>query len=657
MVRLGKKPDLNKPKRPQTQQEQRERRGPNIPFGFGQPEMENYDKFEPFGIPTGVYTADPNGGNGTIDCANWPDHPACAGTGVAAIPISLDGWDPGGGIVFDECNFGVRFEPSIGIGIPKTPFSLGFSMPPSEILYRFPECRDEEDEGEGNQPPEPPPPDNSEPPNPEITEDDYPDGYEPDPSVYKNTGPFYMIWAGSTVWDSDRLYYKKSGRAQWGRHNGRPCYLSKNTRFAVNRIGKHQCLRRFGTLCSNPIPPEGVSESSVTIIYVWLIGSPYLRRSDQRGTRDKSEGVYSTGFYTKRYDAPHPDPRVTVFSTTLFVWNPNSDPANRNSPPPNPPLVPMPKCCGEDLSRKILVEIKRQNLALGVDNFVEAGKEKSKPNNQLPYAPERLIYPTKSTHGGTVPFKSWLDISEFLIRQIDKAVGILPFRAKVKDADPSKEGDQKVEMEIHSLGEGVKQLLEVAIEASGDTDLTNLITTHILYECFFLHQGAVQTQSLVQAIADYLNFKQKQKRKKIPFAGDPRAGQKMRNGFGESQKPFEIPDDEASVEKLIPKLLKETEVPVKVVELDPKEKRNQGDILQEILKWTQLAGEAATEIATPSRVRELVDDAETSLEAQALMFESILVKVLTSGKITIPKDIKVDIDLEQIAQEGIEALE
>jgi hypothetical protein len=288
------------------------------------------------------------------------------------------------------------------------------------------------------------------------------------------------------------------------------------------------------------------------------------------------------------------------------------------------------KCC-----KQILLELKRQNLALGVDEFVEKNKDRLLSDKKLPKAPERLTEVRKKGHKKQTPLKSLLHVQEFIIRQIDRAVGHLPFTAKIIDSDPSKKGNQKVEVEVTSLADGLKELIEVAIESAGDTDLTNLIAVRILYECGFIHQGAVQTWHMVDAICDYLDFKNQDTWVTVPFAFDPRAGIKVKKGFQVDEKSNDdIPENEQQMEKLMPRLLQPKDLRVPVRRWHPKEKKSQADLLQEIMRAATLAAQANVEEASPERLKQLILAAQATLKLQNIQQVANVQKALTSGQKT-----------------------
>ncbi|NEO88137.1 MAG: hypothetical protein F6J87_28360 [Spirulina sp. SIO3F2] len=355
-------------------------------------------------------------------------------------------------------------------------------------------------------------------------------------------------------------------------------------------------------------------------------------------TIEKLEQLYPPLIDQSSSDPSRGITRTAIFINTLFRED------CQFQTPPTPPIPPIPRpnpnepmtCCAktQQLLKLLLIEMQRQNLALGVDEFVRPGEAKAQPKRDLPYAPERLVEIRKTGHKGKVHLRSLTEVLEFQIRQVDRAVGNLPIRAKVADADPTQPGEQTVEVEIQTLADGLRENLETTIESAGDLDLTNLLVIRALFELGYIHQGSVQSWYMLDAICDYLDFRNHEKQVKVPFAFDPRAGQKQKKGFGASEEDEQnIPDDEQQLEKILPKLLKETDVPIKVREWHKNEKKSLNDLVQEILRHAINAAAGVTEKASPERLDELVAEAQAKLQLASLLNKSDIQQALTSGKL------------------------
>lgn len=249
--------------------------------------------------------------------------------------------------------------------------------------------------------------------------------------------------------------------------------------------------------------------------------------------------------------------------------------------------------------------------------------------------PNRLIYPRGE---GDFEAADLLGIMEFLIRQIDRSVGYLPQKIKVLDTNAAQEGQQTVEVEIHSFADFAREMLQLLIDTEGDGDVTNNMLVRCLYELGFIHQGLVQNNAMTDAVVEHLDFKHKWTTKKIPFAFDPYAGTRQDSGKGFSVKdaPAKIDlNTEEEIEKLLPKLLKETEIEIRV--LVNEEKKSLNDILVDIKRDTAMAAAAVAERADGKRLEQLVDAAQAMIQMQGVIDRKNARQALTGGNLRTRK--------------------
>jgi len=179
---------------------------------------------------------------------------------------------------------------------------------------------------------------------------------------------------------------------------------------------------------------------------------------------------------------------------------------------------------------------------------------------------------------------------------------------------------------------------------STSTSTPALLIHRTLQEIGAVHLGAVKTLSLVDAIAEYLDFKTYSKIEKVPFYFDPTAGIARRPGFGSividdetgEQKPTTVllGDDAANLNKLLPQILRPTLQAIRVTEWDKSEKRSHNDIIQDILKNAMIAAAGAGEPATPERLEQLLLLARAVIKLENAQQVGNIQQALSSGQLT-----------------------
>lgn len=292
-------------------------------------------------------------------------------------------------------------------------------------------------------------------------------------------------------------------------------------------------------------------------------------------------------------------------------------------PPPPKDICCMSQCCpppDNALLKSLIKKVNRLSEVVGVEKFPAK-------------LPERLVYPNSKKE---VQIK---DLPEFLgyqVKQVDRAVGYLPQKIKVADTNAGLKGNQSVEIEVHSFADFCKQIMQYIIDTEGDGDVTNNMLVRVLYELGFIHQGVVQGDAMLDAIVDHLDFKHRWHRIKVPFAFDPYAGQKGKVGQGfDKQKNSGDNKTEAAVEELLPKLLSNTDVEIRVLIND--EKKSLNDMLQDIKRDTAAASAAVAEKSTPENLERLVKAAQLMLQLQSAIDRRNMRQALIAGNLKTRK--------------------
>lgn len=388
------------------------------------------------------------------------------------IPFTLTpiGLDPE--IINDGCNIGIRLNPAIAF----------IRLPPVALVYRKPECRDQRA--------------------PNI---------QPDlesPELPFNCGTYATVTiGGSSVYDK---YFSThaivSAKKIPGIYVGLEGYLYEDWLVYYKNVGNTtQQLWNTYTYQNEP----------KTDYFLGRYSGKYL---DETGLLEgriipikDSQRNYSLGTEGKV---------LTVYRGNLpYYLIENRCPFNVLPPSPPKEICCMPQCCpppDNDLLKVLIKKVNKLSEAIGVD--------------ELPAAlPKRIIYPNGK---GEEKPKNIVEILGYQVKQIDRAVGLLPQKIKVADTNPGLAGNQSVEVEIHSFADFAKEILQLLLDTEGDVDTTNNMLVRVLYELGFIHQGVVQGDAMLDAIVEFLDFKQKWKKISIPFAFDPHAGTKGKVGQG-----------------------------------------------------------------------------------------------------------------------------
>lgn len=602
-----------------------------------------------------------------LDCDRFADSPFCGGN-----PFSLDILNLDIGIVKDDCNLGIQLQ--VTLGFVKTP--------PNQIVLRNPEC---------NKPKMPKPPGPNER-GERIRGID--SAIDRDASVYVFYGANYFYKKEEKNTITGQVFptsvsnflevknFKCPGETLIRPFGNIPLAVSCEP--SRKRIVQAVETEYFGVdHGTQPVASYNYEQTDsmaepygmASIGEAYFTATFYLDAAGRLGYA-RSKGGHI--FHDNRYKIPNAVYGIEVtnsFAVVIFrgQWkhiknfleNPEGAPAAENiatknaailmwfyagckPPSKKPPHLPPPpkrctcmaSCCGSnrnddnELLRKIYALLQLVNKKIGEPNpasttvckdlktLVDGTGVKDLPAK----LPKRLVYPNGK---GEEKPKTLLEVMGYQIKQLDRAVGPLPKTIKVTDTNPAQAGNQSIEVEIHSLADIGAETLKYLIDTEGDGDTTNNMLVRVLYELGFVHQLNVQIAAMCDAMVEHLDFKHKWKQVKVPFAFNPYAGvKKAGKGFGK------LKDDaktEEQVEASLPELLQNTNVSIRV--LDNEDKGSLSDVLQEIRRNAAAAAAAGTEVATPERLKQMVEAAQLVLKMQGAIDRENYRSALTSGSL------------------------
>lgn len=520
---------------------------------------------------TGLYT-DIGQPVDPTDCRRYPGSIFCSN------PFSPNLLNLSIQIVRNPCNLGIKLTGSLAF----------IKMPPKYLVYRDPECRfdDEPDK---------------------ISPDDLPLEFSSGCAHYL-VQTFFADGSASAGYVSPFSFNPSADSATAYEVNliDEESFVTSLTDFGSLSRGSFSARLRFAALFQGP---EAEFEYFVASLLIYEFRPPGLTDNNDYTSWRQSLGDFIGSYGPLKY-----------YRFCDGVYRPT----NQQKKPPPPPLDQKKQeddmgCCPQTnaLLYELLDKVDKLSEIVGVDEFPAE-------------LPKRLIYPNGK---GNEKIDSLVELLGYQVKQIDRAVGYLPQKIKIADTNPGQPGNQSVEVEIHSFADFAKEVLQYLIDTEGDGDVTNNMLVRTLYELGFIHQGMVQADAMLDAICEHLDFKQRWKKVKVPFAFDPYAGTKGKSGQGFGQSAND--NTEENVEELLPKLLQNTEVDIRVLVND--EKKSLNDLLLDIKRDTAIAAAAFSDRSTPERLDQLVAAAQIILQLQSAIDRKNARQALAAGDLRTQK--------------------
>lgn len=198
---------------------------------------------------------------------------------------------------------------------------------------------------------------------------------------------------------------------------------------------------------------------------------------------------------------------------------------------------------------KQLKRLKENNSVLQPKEFID-GK-----------VPKSLLYPGGK---GEEKVKGYADLGQIQIRQADKSAGGWPIKIKIADVNAGKKGSQPVDMEVHSIADAMRLILESIIETGGDVDTSTNMLVRLLYTTAQILQTSAATHQIAENVEEWLDYPVKHSKLNVAMVINPAAG--GNKGFEKGGKGGLDQNTEKETEKLLPELLQETHYPVRVTE-------------------------------------------------------------------------------------------
>lgn len=205
---------------------------------------------------------------------------------------------------------------------------------------------------------------------------------------------------------------------------------------------------------------------------------------------------------------------------------------------PKPVPQPIPEkdmgCCEESL--EILEAIYSR---LGVDEFPVK-------------APPLLI----DEGDKEIEMDNHAQLWEWTARNLDAVMGQFPIKIKIKDSDPTTEGNQEIELNFPNVAETLAELFGLVYQSEINTDLISEILLRLIPEVLATKNATITTQSYAKANASYLGYEGNTQEVEVDFNFDLENPQSLPQFLKETKKRVRVYRDESkeSVAEVLSKL-------------------------------------------------------------------------------------------------------
>ncbi|NEQ47006.1 MAG: hypothetical protein F6K00_27080 [Leptolyngbya sp. SIOISBB] len=180
-------------------------------------------------------------------------------------------------------------------------------------------------------------------------------------------------------------------------------------------------------------------------------------------------------------------------------------------------------CCDETLELLELIYTR-----LGVDEFPVK-------------APPLLIQEDDKE----IALENHAQLWEWTARNLDAVMGQFPIKIKIKDSDPTTEGNQEVELNLPNVAETLAELFGLVYQSEINGDLITEILLRLIPEVISTKNAALIGQSYAKANASFLGYKANAKEVPIDYNFDLEASKSLPRFLRESKKRITVHEDES----------------------------------------------------------------------------------------------------------------
>ncbi len=461
---------------------------------------------------TGDFFVTPSEPADPRDCDRYPSSPFCGGMPFDLAPLSL-----GPAVVFNNCNIGIQFEPTL----------FYTKLPAFQAVYRFPDpqCRREKKPRLFN------------PEDPKPLRGLRGLNLEDDEIIYffvtgEDKGLIREVfnWSRPDRWKTSYRTYHQT-------------YKFIEAGFDEDGIAFARVQGNYKTKVDDVARQEGfrnIDRTGNVITYrldrytmAFEPGSPYIRsaggysnpRYDARGAFLAS-AYYSNveGFFSEAIDyefiiqPPNYPPRFIRRGTKIPTVHWVSK--GRILPPP-PPKNPKKRCCmgcckssgrnrQNDYSRKILTKLKKIEEIVGCDDFpVSVPRSLIEPSQEFA---DKLKKFQGNTSLKTIPqFIKWTN------EQIHAVLGQFHQTLEIEDTDLVTKDDQSATVVLPNIAETLAELTTLVLDLQTTNAALINICTRALIETGLTKQQAIKALMYSRANAEFLGYEGKETTQKVPF--------------------------------------------------------------------------------------------------------------------------------------------
>ncbi|MBD2365187.1 hypothetical protein H6G36_29220 [Anabaena minutissima FACHB-250] len=534
-------------------------------------------------IPGTSFFTTPNTPANPTDCNRYPNSPFCGN------PFNNNFVDIDSAIVFDGCNLGIQFTPTIGY----------IQLPSNQIVYRFNDCKP---------PPLPPPTrlprEGNKPPVTQIS----PVGNNPcfgftTYSLYYEDGGLnganaysYDETVASLV-SVEKTSFHIMSNGQQATHRIELVTQSKNKRnsewvkaFRLIESARIQWLEDGGTIEGDYLEDNTIWNKEKEGSIVFYVIAPNIKNFPPYLLEAEINLEESTGYIVNPSVSFFKKDDTTVFSNDTFNYSETEGTAITRNP------VGLPKTITSDYEPRIVEVIdtgsdfygsyyvlntkkivvtanERFYRQFDFDNPPPPPPEKDKDKDKMDCCEDtrrllRLILqrigplpasvPTSlvKTNSGTTTIQSLAQYIAYSVIQTNAQFGQFPQEINIQDADLTQEGDQSKQVKLPNLAETLAEIVGMLLVLQSESNANLIATINGMIEAGNAKQLALLASDYAQANAEFLGYKGKQIEHKMPFTFKPGEGQldKMLKAGEVKVKGFEN-DDKSDLNDLIMPIL------------------------------------------------------------------------------------------------------
>jgi len=232
---------------------------------------------------------------------------------------------------------------------------------------------------------------------------------------------------------------------------------------------------------------------------------------------------------------------------------------------------------------------------------------------------------------GDIKIHNMIMAYEIQMQYINAALGDPRQILSIKDANPTIEGDQPIEVRALTLSDWMRQIVKFQIDTGGDVDAAVNLMLRDFRTNMANRTDIVKIGEIAQALFEDTGMREQQNYIPLHLEGDPYAGQWVKGEGFQTNPDLEKRTEEAT-EKVLRETMKPTQIKIKVSRRHKEEKTDMRDLLRGLADFIQRLLSVPTGGDAAKSIEKLIESAKFKIQTDAALLRQNISQAASASR-------------------------